>query len=195
MASTRRRALALALIPFALLLAACGGDDGTDGDEGATGDDSAETTTTADASSKDVVVTASDFEFDGVPAKAAAGTKFSLENTSTKELHEFVAIKLPDGEKRPAADLVKLPPAEQEKLASGPPATVILRAPGGEQIDAVGDGTIAAPGRYLVICSIPTGADPGAYLAAAQASQDGPPDVPGGPPHLVQGMYAELTIE
>ena len=193
MAHSAKRALALALVPLALIAAACGGDDDTD-----TADEAADsTTTTAASSSKEVVVTAADYSFKGIPATAAAGTKFTLENESTKELHEFVAIKLPDGEKRSAAELIKLPPAEQEKLASGPPATVILRAPGGqgEQIDAVGDGTISAPGRYLVICSIPTGADPAAYLAAAQASQDGPPDVPGGPPHLVQGMYADLTIE
>ena len=183
----------LVVASLALFAFACGGDDDTGDDAG---DQAAETTTTrGDESSKEVVVTAVDYSFQGVPERAQPGTKFSLENTSTKELHEFVAIKLPDDEKRSAADLVKLPQAEQERLAGGPPAAVLLRPPGGAQIAAVGDGTLSIPGRYLVICAIPTGAEPSAYLAAAQESQDGPPDVPGGPPHLVQGMFAELVIE
>ena len=193
MASTARRGLALALVLLAPLAAGCGDDSDTDTDSAA--EDAATTTTDAEES-KEVVVTGVDYRFEGVPGKAAAGTKFSLENKSTKELHELVAIKLPDAEKRPAADLVKLPQAEQEKLAGGPPAAVLLRPPGsGPQIAAVGDGTLTAPGRYLFICSIPTGADPAAYMEAAQKSQGGPPNVPGGPPHLVQGMFAEVTIE
>jgi len=193
MARTGRRALALGLVALGLVSSACGDDDDTaDG-----GDDAAQTTTTAqEAASEEIVVTAVDYAFQGLPAKAAAGTKFSLENKSTKELHELVAIKLQDTEKRPAAELVKLPPAEQEKLGSGPPAAVLLRPPGGGPlIPAVGDGTLSAPGRYLVICAIPTGADPAAYLEAAQKSQGEPPNVSGGPPHLVQGMFGEITIE
>ena len=58
---------------------------------------------------------------------------------------------------------------------------------------AVGDGTLQEPGRYLVICTIPTGADPAEYLAA-EATSNGPPDVEGGPPHFTHGMYAELDV-
>lgn len=192
MVRTARRTLAVGLVAFGLLASACGDDDET----ADSGDDAQTTTTAEEAAPKEVMVTAVDYAFEGIPAKAAAGTKFSLENKSTKELHEFVAIKLLDTEKRPAAELVKLPPAEQEKLGSGPPAAVLLRPPGGGPlIPAVGDGTLSAPGRYLVICAIPTGADPAAYMEAAQKSQGEPPNVPGGPPHLVQGMFGEVTIE
>jgi hypothetical protein len=62
-------------------------------------------------------------------------------------------------------------------------------------IKAVGDGTLTEKGRYAVICAIPVGADPAAYLAAAQSSQGGPPNVPGGPPHLTQGMFGEITVK
>jgi hypothetical protein len=62
-------------------------------------------------------------------------------------------------------------------------------------IPAVGDGTLSEPGRYLILCSIPTGADPDEYLKAAAESQGGPPEVPGGPPHLVNGMYGEIVVE
>ena len=61
------------------------------------------------------------------------------------------------------------------------------------EIAAVGDGTLAEPGRYVVLCLIPTGADPAEYLAAA-ATSDGPPQVDGGPPHIAHGMFAELVV-
>ena len=63
------------------------------------------------------------------------------------------------------------------------------------ELSAEGDGTLTEPGRYLVLCAIPTGADPGEYLAAAAASEGGPPEgVAGGPPHFVNGMWAEVTV-
>jgi len=151
---------------------------------------------TACGDSDTKTVTAADYRFENLPKSVKAGTTLTLKNSSTKELHEMVLIKLPDTEKRPVAELVKLPEDQQEALSSGPPAAVLLRAPGGEQINALGDGKLTEKGRYMVICAIPTGADPAAYLKAAQASGDGPPpSVPGGPPHLVQGMYGEITVK
>lgn len=142
-----------------------------------------------------VKVRAVDFSFQDLPKSIRAGTRLTLTNGATTELHELVAFRLPDAEKRPVADLVRLPEAELGPiLGAAQPATVLMAPPGGTQIDAVGDGTISEPGRYLIMCSIPTGADPAAYLAAAAASKDGPPDVPGGPPHFVNGMYAELLV-
>lgn len=170
----------------ALLFGACG-DDGDDGNEDAAPDATAEGT---------LDVTASDYKFEGVPASAKVGTKVQVENSSERELHEFVAMKLADTEKRPVADLMKLPEAEQQALSQGPPAMVLIAPPGGKpQVNAVGDGSFAEPGRYLIMCAIPTGADPAAYMAAAQQPSEGPPNVPGGPPHFTQGMYADITIE
>ena len=60
-----------------------------------------------------------------------------------------------------------------------------------------GDGTLTEPGRYLVFCAIPTGADPDDAMVAMQEavdSQSGPPQIDGGPPHLAQGMYGELVV-
>src|SRR5690606_16514920 len=116
-------------------------------------------------------------------------------NTSTTELHELVAVKLPEDEERSVEELLALPPAELEAMfGQAPPALVLLRAPGGEQVVAVGDGALHEPGRYLVLCAIPTGVDPAEYLAAAAQSGDGPPQVPGGPPHFAHGMYAEIVV-
>ncbi|NNE11620.1 MAG: hypothetical protein HKN41_05165 [Ilumatobacter sp.] len=170
-----RRAAAIGLAPIAALaLAACGDD--------------------ADAAIRDGVltVTLSDFEFGELPDEVPAGTRLAIENESAGELHELVAVRLADDDERPVSEII----ADVEQLfQSGPPAAVLLAAPGGDQIDAVGDGTLSEPGRYIVLCSIPTGVDPDLFLNAAADSGDGPPEVGAtGAPHFEHGMYAELTV-
>lgn len=136
-----------------------------------------------------------DYDFVGLPDELASGARVSIDNTSESELHEFVAIRLPDDEQRPGEELVALPPEELGAYFPGV-ATVLLQPPGSDEtIPAVGDGTLTEPGRYLVICAIPTGADPQEYLAAAAETEEGPPQgVEGGPPHFVNGMWAEITV-
>ncbi len=140
-------------------------------------------------------VTASDYKFD-LPSSVKAGTTLTLKNDSDREVHELVLSRLPDTETRPVAELVKLPEAELEAMFQGPPAAVLIAPPGGaEQIAAVGDGKLTEKGRYLATCFIPTGADPAAYLQAARTATDGPPpSIPGGPPHLANGMYGEIKV-
>jgi hypothetical protein len=142
-----------------------------------------------------IAVDAVDYSFQDLPATVAAGTTLSLTNNSAAELHEIVAFRLPDTETRSIAELMALPEAELEPaIAVGPPALVMLAPPGEQGFPVLGDGTLSQPGRYVVLCGIPIGADPQAYLDAAQTS-DGPPDVPGGPPHFTAGMFAELIVE
>lgn len=90
---------------------------------------------------------------------------------------------------------MKLPEAQQDAvLGGGQPAMVLIAPPGGgEFIKAVGDGKLTEKGRYAVVCFIPTGADPQAYLNAPLS--DGPPQVAGGPPHVAQGMFGEITVK
>jgi hypothetical protein len=105
-------------------------------------------------------------------------------------------VRIPDSEERPVAELLEDPAAMGQLFSGGPPAAVIVAAPASDQPGAVvGDGALTEPGRYALICSIPTGADPDAYLAAAAAAEGGPPEVEGGPPHFVEGMVAEITVE
>lgn len=163
---------ALAVVALALVAVACGADKpGT------------------------ITVTAKDYEFDGLPGSVASGTVLKLTNASTREVHELVAVKLADDEKRPVDELLKLPEDQQSALFAADPAMVLIAPPGGApQIAAVGTGELTAKGRYLVLCGVPTGADPNAYLAAAANPSGGPPNIPGGPPHFANGMYAEVEV-
>ena len=167
----RTRLLVPAAAALALLVSACGSG-------------ASEPTT--------VEVSAVDFAFEGLPETLAAGSTVMLTNNSATELHELVAIRLPDDETRSAADIVANP---EDLVALFPSVETVLIAPPGEDgIPVVGTGTLAEPGRYLIICAIPTGVDPGEYLTAAAESEGGPPDVPGGPPHFVHGMYGQITV-
>lgn len=174
------RTTSLLLVAGGLALTACG-DDGND--------QTAEVAAPADDSVVEVVMY--DYGFKGLPDEVDAGTRIAVSNESGAEIHEFVAFRLADDETRSAADILAgdLGPI----LGGGEPAAVLLAAPGGEQINAVGDGVLTEPGRYLILCFIPTGADPEEFLAAA-ATSDGPPQVDGGPPHAMQGMFAELVV-
>lgn len=178
MSARLRRATPPAAMVIAIaslgLLGACGGDSAEALDDGV------------------LAVSMSDFAFDDLPDTVPVGTRIVASNESATELHEFVAVRLADGDERPVDEIVQGDLGAV--FAAGPPAAVVLVAPGGdEQIVAVGDGTLSEPGRYIVLCMIPTGVDPDAYFAAA-ATSDGPPEIDGGPPHVVHGMHAELTV-
>jgi hypothetical protein len=135
-----------------------------------------------------------DYGFTNVPDSVPAGTKLGFSNTSSVELHELVAFRVDSDV--PLEQLLELPPAELEATL-GAPVTVMLQPPGApEPIMAVGDGTLAEPGRYVLMCFIPIGADPAEYLAAARGAGGKKPEgVAGGPPHFTAGMVAELTVE
>lgn len=185
--STTIAALALS---GALLVGACGGDSDASAETPA--ETAAPESGPADSGAAEVVeISMADFSYGGLPPELPAGARIEVTNTSEAEIHEFVAIRLEDGDDRPVEEIVE---SDLERLLTEqPPAAVLLAAPGGEQINAVGDGTLTEPGRYVVVCVIPTGADPAEYLQAAAAS-DGPPQVDGGAPHVANGMFAEVTV-
>jgi len=193
MRTLQRVGASLLVLTLAGGTAACGSDDDS-GSSDTTETTEGVTTTEEPEEAATVEVTAVDYDYEGLPDSVAAGTKLSLTNTSDVEVHELVAFALPDGETRTAEELVQLPESELEGLFAGPPAMVLLAPPGGgEQIPAVGDGTLSEPGQYVLFCAVPVGADPDEFLNAPPG--DGPPEVEGGPPHFVQGMYADLTVE
>lgn len=184
---------ALVIAAAALAASACGSASAESVTTVAPGTTVPAVTTTLSAPVPTTVeVSATDYGFGGLPATIKAGTVITLVNESDVELHEFVAIPLPQDESRSVSELIESP---DDLVALFPAVATVLIAPpgGGDAIPAVGDGSLNEPGRYAIICAIPTGADPAEYLAAA-AESEGPPDVAGGPPHFVQGMYAEVTV-
>lgn len=170
----QRLPIAAAALSLVLLTTACGSDE-------------------PELSTGPVEIGAIDYAYTDVPERIKVGTNLTLNNSSDKEVHELVAIRLPDDEDRAVADLVQLPP--EDLGAFFPLVETVLVAPPGETGIAVeGTGALTEAGRYALICVIPTGADPAEYLAAAAEAEGGPPDVAGGPPHIVSGMFAELTV-
>lgn len=141
-----------------------------------------------------IEITATDYSFGSLPDRIEAGSTLTLSNASEAEVHELVAVRLPDDEQRPASELVQLP--MPELAAFFPLVTTVVIAPPSapEGMVVEGSATLTDPGRYLFLCAIPTGADPDEYLAAAAAAQGGPPEVDGGPPHFVNGMFAEVEV-
>lgn len=184
----------LAIVAF--LFAGCGDDD-----DDATSPDDADTEDTApeegeaEGDDETIEVTMIDYGYEGLPDTIDAGTTLTVRNDSETEMHELVAVLLPEDEERSVEELLALPEEELMALFDGEPAAVLLATPGSDEtIPAVGTGTLDDPGRYVIACFIPQGADPQAFMDAAGESE-GPPDVEGGPPHFILGMQAELRVQ
>lgn len=187
------------LLAFAFVAMACGDDDDTvaadpDGEpaESDSGGDLADDGDEGDGD-EPLLITGADYEFRDVPESVEVGTELAFTNVSDEEVHEIVLLKVADDETRPLNELLALPEDERNALAVFQGVTVAF--PGEDAVFTDGSMTLAEPGRYVLICSIPTGADPQAYRdAVADPDAQGPPDVEGGPPHLVNGMVAEVQV-
>ena len=195
--SERRRAHRRFLAPTALILAlglaACGDSDD---DEDAVATPPTTAPADRDVEGETVEVSAVDYGFVGIPTSLPAGSELSLTNDSEGEVHEIVLFRLPEGETRSAQEILMLGEEEVGKI-TGPPQGVSVALPGEEGRVVLGDLAVDDPGRYVMACFVPTGADPQAYrdLMAAPPASDEPPDIPGGPPHFTQGMVAEFTVQ
>jgi hypothetical protein len=205
-----RRAVAGGLVALLAFAGAACSDDDEEPTE--TGDAPEETTTTGaeetttteatdetdggDAAGVIEIIgtnTADSYTFEDVPTEAVpVGSKLSLTNTGT-EPHEIIAILIPESETRSVDEIAALSEEEQTAIfgAEPEPATVVLAATGTTDTPGavVGDGTINEPGRYALLCFLPTGS------TDAILESDGPPAESEAPPHVALGMFAELTVE
>lgn len=182
-----RACLSALALTLAVVATGCGDDDEPAAD--------ATTTTAASEAADDAIaVTAVDYRYQDLPDDISAGSTLTLRNDSDAEIHELVALRLADDETRTVDDLLALPQAELEALFTAPPALVLIAPPGETGFAAVGDGALSEPGRYAVVCFIPTGADPDTYLDALQQNPGQPPQVEGGPPHFTAGMSSEIQV-
>lgn len=165
-------------------------------------DDDTSTGGTTEAAAADdrptVSITLSDYAFGGVPGSVTSDTAITVTNESSTEAHELIAYRLPDAEARSLAELRALPLDQFGGLIPGAPALAITARPNEDGELVLGDGTLPEPGRYVLVCFIPSGADPDqvmSAMAAAAADPDaGPPQIDGGPPHLAAGMIAEIVV-
>ena len=183
-----RTVLSAALALTVIGVGACG--DNSD-DKTNTGAGPTSTSAPKATPPKTLAVTGVDYAFEGVPASVASGTTVTLKNTSTQEVHELVALRVKDGDTRPISTLLALPEAERDQAAEFRGVTIAF--PSKEGFNPQGPLTLSQPGRYLFVCTIPTGADPVAYEEKAKTAQ-GPIEVPGGPPHVAKGMVKEVTV-
>lgn len=141
-----------------------------------------------------VAVSGSDYGFD-LGEDVAVGDQLELTNASDAEFHEMVLFRIADSEERSVDELLQLP--EEESMASLTFMGVAGAAPGddGEVVD--GSLEVTEPGRYVLTCFIPEGADPDvvgeAFFGADPA--DGPPDFGDGAPHAMLGMVREFTVD
>jgi plastocyanin len=198
---TTRRVLAFAAAAALAggTLTACGDDDGDtaaateEGGPAAAVEaaDDAESSAPATPEVVDGVLTVAMYDYGyRLPESVPVGTKLEVTNESASEVHEVVLFKRADDDTRTIEELL----AEGED-ALGPPLWVAAEAPGAaNEIHPFGEMVLEEPGRYLLVCMIPTGADPEEWFEVAEATP-GPPDVPGGPPHVAEGMWAEITVE
>lgn len=188
-----KKQLLAAIATAALLVAGCGDDDPDDATESTESTETAETTA-VEAEADEIAVTAVDYRFEGLPDELPAGSALTLHNDSADEVHEIVAMRLPDDETRGVDELLTLSEEELGALFAAPPALVAVAPPGEDGFVALGENSLDQPGRYAVLCFIPTGADPQAYLDELEANPGQPPVVDGGPPHFTQGMFQEVTV-
>lgn len=175
-------------VAFVVVAGAACGDDKDDKNAGET--------TPAAAGRQAVTITLSDYAFGDVPRTIAGSTPLAVKNSSANEAHELVAFLLPETETRSLTELQALPPDQFGAIVPGAPALAIAARPNEDGELVLGDGTLREPGRYLLVCFIPTGADPDQVMTAMQAADPnaGPPQIDGGPPHLSAGMIAELVV-
>jgi hypothetical protein len=163
-------------------------------------DAAATTTTPTVAGPPKITVIATDYAYEGVPASVPVGTVFRMDNHSTDEFHELVFVRIDDDDDRTAEEIMAL---DLDELFDGDNPTfgllgdVMLARPDGGSyvVNGVPGQGITNPGRYIVMCLTPVGADP---AFAEQRAGDGPPtaeDLAGTVPHYQMGEYAEFIVE
>jgi hypothetical protein len=147
----------------------------------------------------EIDVTASEYQFEGVPTEIPAGPAIiSLENAG-EQVHEFIVMRINDDVTLSVEELLALPEEESEAMVT--PAAFAFSFPG----DVAFTTTDLTPGRYVALCFLPEGATPEVLMQLEELGLDGPeatlpagetipPELQVGPPHFTKGMVHEFTV-
>lgn len=214
-----RRYGTLLLLAVGLLLAACGGTDAagttttalppTTTPEAPTTTAAPPTTTAAPAATTTqagvtttlpppVEVVATDYAFEGIPETVPVGTSFILINDSTTEYHAIAIIKLSALDLRTLDEFAALVPDEifnsEAQLLFGSPQAILGARPGETTSFTWNSASLYTPGRYLLIDTIPVGADP-LETEAELTSLNTVSQYEGVDAHYQRGMIALVTVE
>ena len=175
------RSARFAAVPLTAILvfggaAACSDDD--DGGESSATSAEDATTTTAGAGGEETAITAVDYEFEGVPETLPAGPHTFTFTNEGEEPHELVIFRIVD-ENESIEDILQL--GEEEGQSH-------VEEAGGTFAEAGADGEPAEvdleAGKYAMVCFVSVGTT-------------GPSDAEAGdgPPHFMEGMVTEFTVE
>lgn len=120
-----------------------------------------------------LAVTTIDYAFEGLPETIEAGTvAFEVTNTSEAEEHELVIFRKADGEALSFEEILNLGEEEAgDKIVFTGAGFAPLGGPPGSVLATL------EPGSYAAVCFLPVG-----------GAEDAPP-------HFVQGMLQEFTVE
>ena len=120
-------------------------------------------------------VTATDYEYDGIPTELPVGYTVTNFTNEGQEQHEMFAFKINDGVTESLDELFELP--EEEVFGKITPVNATFASPGDSD---VGSWNLETPGNYAVVCFIPVG-------SVGETEGDGPP-------HFTEGMVQEFTV-
>ena len=125
-------------------------------------------------------VTASEYEFDGMPSEFDAGTAAILLSNDGEEAHEIAIMRKADGVTQSWEEILALSEEEAQALVVQVGGTFAANK------DATSLAVVdLVPGDYLATCFVPTG---------TEVASDGTVTEGTGPPHFAQGMTSEFTV-
>jgi hypothetical protein len=120
-------------------------------------------------------VTATEFEYDGIPDELETGYHVLNFSNDGQEQHEMFTFKINDGVTDSLDEIFAGP--EEEIFGKITPVNAAFAPPGGSD---TGSWNLTSPGSYAVVCFIPVG-------SVGETEGDGPP-------HLAEGMVHEFTV-
>ena len=120
--------------------------------------------------------TAAEYTFTGLPGETATGYYIVNFSNEGNEFHELLTVRINDDVTLSLDELLALPEQEADTMIEFMGAA--FAAPGETTVASL---NLIEPGRYAVVCFIPTG--------TTSMESEGT-----GPPHAMQGMTHEMTV-